>query len=98
MSPSKILIDLCAQHGLPVSLGQKLLPLVERGVNAPEAVRERILALVNRTIEREAKRHQVSVREQSIDDRMLASIAKVVHPWSPPGWLGVEADPDGPEG
>ena len=93
MTPSKILNDLCAQYGLPIALGQRLLPLVTRGVEAAPAVRDRILALVGRTIEREAERYRVSSRERELDSRMLSVLAKVVHPWAPPGWL----DPTSPD-
>ncbi len=87
MNPSKILAALCAHYELPLDKGQKLVPLIRRATEAPEPVKGRILALVNRTLKREAERHKAYLKERDLDERMLGVVAKVVHPWTPPNWL-----------
>ena len=87
MNPLKILTSLCAHFDVPVAKGQKLIPLIERALEAPEPIKGRILSLVKRTLKREAERHQTAQRERELDERMLGVVAKVVHPWTPPNWL-----------
>ena len=89
MTPRKTLEELCALHGLPYALGKRLLPLVDRALNSPDDMRDRILNLVKGTLKREARRFEESKRNRELDDRILGVIAKVVHPWNPPKWLQV---------
>jgi len=87
MNPLTILSSLCAHFDVPVAKGQKLIPLIERALEAPEPIKGRILSLVKRTLKREAERHRAAERERDLDERMLGVVAKVVHPWTPPNWL-----------
>jgi len=84
MNSTNILAGLCAFYDVPVAKAQKLIPLIERAIAAPEPMRGRILSLVKRTLKREAEHHRASTREQELDERMLGVVAKVVHPWTPP--------------
>jgi hypothetical protein len=47
MTPENLLRAMCERHGLPLEYGRRLLPLVRRAMEAPDEVRERILALVD---------------------------------------------------
>jgi len=87
MNPLTILTSLCAHFDVPVSKGRKLIPLIERALEAPEPIKGRILSLIKRTLKREAERHKATQRESALDERMLGVVAKVVHPWTPPNWL-----------
>jgi len=90
MDSELILRQLCERLGLPTDHGARLQPLVERALQAPPDVKDRILALVARRLEREAagrRRGAVSPAEARADDAVLAVIARILHPWSPPDWL-----------
>ncbi len=87
MTPHSILRDLCDRYGLSPAHGERLLPLVERALNAPPGVRERILELVEGNLERESKRLAASAAMDPAERLVLSTVAKVVHNWSPPDWL-----------
>ena len=100
MTPRQHLTDLCDRYGLPHERGERLLPLVERALSAPDGLKKRILGLVEGNLERESKRRQDD-REAELDERMLKVVARLIHSWSAPDWLenwsGRKTPPISPE-
>lgn len=86
MDPTTLLELLCRRHGVTLEFGKRFLPLVERAVQAPEDVRERILKLVEGSLKREGKR-KPRLRDIEDDEELLVLVAKVLDGWAPPGWL-----------
>ena len=84
MIPENLVEALCRRHGLPTSVGTRLVPLVRRALHSPDAIRDRILALVDRNL---AKIAAGQATEDSIwldiDKEVLISVARVLHGWSP---------------
>ena len=84
MTPENLLRSMCERHGLPADYGQRLLPLVRRAMEAPDEVRERILALVDGNL---ANRAQGEADEDEVardlDEDILLAVARVLHGWSP---------------
>jgi len=74
MTPENTLRALCERHQVPYSEGERLLPLVRSALGAPEATRERMLALVERDLQQRVPRG---------DREVLLAVARVLHNWSP---------------
>jgi AcrR family transcriptional regulator len=87
MTPDQILQSLCERYHLPPARAERLIPLIERALQAPPGVRERILELVESNVERESRRKKPSDRELALDERMLGVVARIIHAWNPPDWL-----------
>jgi hypothetical protein len=84
MTPENLLRSMCERHGLPADYGRRLLPLVRKAMDAPDEVRERILALVDGNL---ANRAQGSAELEShlegTDQEVLVAVARVLHDWTP---------------
>lgn len=80
MTPERQLEILCRQHGVPRERGQRLLPLVQRALDAQGHLRERILDVVNGALRADAAElgARATVRE---DDTYLRSIGRLLHDW-----------------
>ena len=87
MTPESLLRSLCDRHGLPYSRAERLLPLVRRALEAPEEVRDRILALVEKNVAEKAlaENKECASEEPRRDreDEMLVAVARVLHGWVP---------------
>jgi hypothetical protein len=84
MNAENLLRALCERHGLPPDYGARLLPLVERALQAPEAVRDRILRLVDVNLKSCAEGrvdHEKLWRD--LDQEVLVAVARVLHHWTP---------------
>jgi hypothetical protein len=84
MNPKRLLRRLCARHGLPWKEGEPLVPLVQRALESPDGVRDRILALVEGNLARRGKGNE-SVQKlfEDLDQEVLLAVAKILHPWKP---------------
>ncbi|MCC7013215.1 MAG: hypothetical protein IT454_11685 [Planctomycetes bacterium] len=80
MSPERKLERLCRRHRVPLSIGQRLLPLVERAARADSELRRRLLDVVEATLARDAE--ELSHAEH-LDERCLIAVASKLHRWSP---------------
>lgn len=94
MNPGRYIDDLCRRYGVSSKFGKRLQPLVERAQDAPPEKQEKILDLVVRSFEQEARRQAERPPEKRIIQRLppgerkaLYSVASVLHQWAPPGWL-----------
>lgn len=90
MDPLRLLRKMCLRHGLPDSEAQRLVPLVQRALDSPESVRDRILGMVETNLAlragvppAQARSHEALFRD--LDDEVLHSVARVLHSWSPSG-------------
>lgn len=79
---------LCTRYGVPLAFAERLRPLLLRAQSAAPDIRRRILELVETSLENEAQRLAL---EQSVvplrRDKNLATIAQLLHDWSPPKWI-----------
>jgi hypothetical protein len=94
MTPENLLRSMCERHGLPAEYGQRLLPLVRRAMEAPDEVRDRLLALVDGNLADHAQsgpsdaedadgaQREVEI-QRDIDEDVLIAVARVLHGWSP---------------
>ena len=89
MDPVRLLQRMCCRHNLPFAEAARLLPLVKRALESPEAVRDRLLKLVEGNLSRRAESTKQDVDVAGVfndlDDEVLTSVAKVLHNWSPSG-------------
>lgn len=84
MTPENWLRSVCERHGLPASYGLRLIPLVRRAMEAPDEVRERILALVEGNLVQRARGESGDpTLMRDLDHEVLLAVAKVLHNWSP---------------
>lgn len=84
MDAERLLQELCARHGVDPSRGARLLPLIRWALRGPEEARERILALVERTLSKGGD--EVKDPRQfndAADQAVLISVAKILHNWTP---------------
>lgn len=94
MTPNEKIDDLCARHDVSASFGRRLLPLVRRAMDSHDEKRERLLDLVERSFVEEALRKRTArkaKRDQPLlgerDRELLRTVAGILHPWEPPGWM-----------
>ena len=66
-----------------------MLPLAERSRKVPPDLRERLLAFIERSFAAEAQRiaTETPVRRDPGEERVLGTVASVLHDWNPPRWL-----------
>ena len=86
MDARNLLLRMCERHQIPFGDASRLLPLVERALNSPHHVRDRILVLVENNLSRKATGHAALTSEKvhgDLDDEVLFSVARVVHNWTP---------------
>ena len=91
MTPDRILTDLAGRYDVPEGFGQRFVPLLQRALEAGPDVRSRILELVERSFVRESERvgrlRAEAERRQSPEWKLVVTVARIVHNWSPPEWL-----------
>ena len=88
MTPENLLRSMCERHGLPADYGRRLLPLVRKAMEAPDEVRERILALVDGNLANRAQggaegEAHVDAHLEGSDHEVLIAVARVLHDWTP---------------
>jgi hypothetical protein len=84
MTPENLLRSMCERHGLPADYGRRLLPLVRKAMEAPDEVRERILALVDGNLANRAQGSaEVEAHLEGSDQEVLVAVARVLHDWTP---------------
>ena len=94
MNPHRFIEEHCRRYGVPLEFGKRLTPLVERANSSPAEKKARILDLVTRSFEQEARRAEdrqeptpPSRRLSPGERKILLTVASILHAWSPPGWL-----------
>ena len=86
MDARSLLLRMCDRHHIPFGDASRLLPLIERALNSPTHVRDRILVLVENNLSRKATGTAAATTERvyrDLDEEVLVSVAKVVHNWAP---------------
>ncbi len=84
MDPVRLLRRMCARHGLPYDQVEQLVPLVQRALEAPDEVRDRILTLIEGNLARRAASQEcVEKLFQDLDQEVLISVARILHAWNP---------------
>jgi len=79
---------LCQRYGVPLSFGERLLPLLQRAQEATPDIRERILQLVETSFEQEAQRLALlQLARRPAQDENLCTLAALLHEWAPPRWI-----------
>jgi len=84
MTPELTLRALCKRNQVPYSDGEPLLPIVRRALQAPDAARDRILALVEDNLR--LRGQGVAGREKlalDLEQEILLAVARLLHDWSP---------------
>jgi len=88
MDPRRLLIRMCTRHGLSTRYGFRLLPLVEKALESPAIVRDKILTLVEANLAgRQQGKSDVSSLFRELDDEVLISVAQLLHDWTPTGHI-----------
>lgn len=88
MDSRRLLQRICRRHGLPYDDATRLLPILRRAIQSPAEVRDRLLQVVERSLARRAGsagRYPQDAVFRDLDDELLASVAQVLHVWSPSG-------------
>ena len=89
MDAQRLLRRMCERHRLPFERAETLLPLIERALISPDAVRDRILALVDTNLSKQkdgdSPGSTLSAVERDLDEEVLVSVAKVMHNWAGKG-------------
>jgi len=80
MTPERKLEVLCRQHGVPRERGQRLLPLVQRALDAQGQLRERILEVVTAALRADAAELAAKAGAK-LDDTCLRSVGRLLHDW-----------------
>lgn len=86
MDARSLLQRMCERHDLPFGEASRLLPLIERALNSPHHVRDRILVLVENNLARRATGSAAATTGQvhrDLDEEVLISVAKVLHNQTP---------------
>ena len=84
MDAERLLQELCARHGVDAGRGARLLPLIRWALRGPEDARERILALVERTLSKGGPEVKDQKQFNDAADRaVLISVARILHSWTP---------------
>lgn len=83
MSAENLVRALCARHGLPAEAGTPYLPLVRKALLSTDGTRERVLRLVDEALAERADVLAGGLRDAAGDDRVMVSVARVLHGWSP---------------
>ncbi len=83
MTPERQLEILCRQHGVPRERGQRLLPLVQRALDAQGHLRERILEVVTAALRADAAELGVQ-KAARLEDTCLRSVGRLLHDWPRP--------------
>lgn len=87
MNPQRLLRRMCRRHSLPYGDAHRLLPLVQRALNSPRTVRDRLLVLVegNLSVKSESKNSGEQYLFLDLDHEVLLSVASVLETWEPSG-------------
>jgi len=86
MDARNLLQRMCDRHALPYMEASRLLPLIERALNSPHHVRDRILVLVENNLARKATgtiSRTTQEVQRDLDDEVLVSVARVLHNQTP---------------
>jgi len=82
--PTRKLAQLCRRHGLPDSLGERFLPLMQRAAGARADLRGRVIELVDRQLRGLAEERATARRLSAIrDEACLQALAPLLHAWQP---------------
>jgi len=104
MEAEILLSRLCARHGVDPTQGARLLPLVRWALQGPRESRERILQVVEASLQSGEQPGEGRTREleQAAERAVLVAVARVLHTWRPEEnllnlGLGRDAAADGEE-
>ena len=85
MNPREVLAELCRRHQLSASTGAPLLPLLELAARAEGAARQRMVAIAEATLAREAARRAADRELAHVgDEQCLRAMARALHGWRAP--------------
>lgn len=79
MTPDRQLEILCRRHGVPRERGARLLPLVQRALEAHGSLRQRILDVVAATLRRDAEDQARAA--SPAEDTCLRAVGRLLHDW-----------------
>jgi hypothetical protein len=86
MNPDSLARSLCERHGLPTEHADLLLPLLRKTVQAPDAVRDRILEILEANLKQVASGKAAPDKIWiDLDHEVLVAVARVIHKWTPSG-------------
>ncbi|MCZ6596502.1 MAG: hypothetical protein O7B99_02570 [Planctomycetota bacterium] len=87
--PQEYIDGLCRRHGVRAAFGERMLPLAKRSRKVAPDLRKRLLAFIERSFAAEAQRvaAEQPARRNPAEQRLLGTVASVLHDWNPPRWL-----------
>ncbi|HJO25753.1 MAG TPA: hypothetical protein QF730_00765 [Planctomycetota bacterium] len=84
MNPSRLLRNMCLRHGVPPGDVRSLIPVIQKALDAPAWVRDRILTIVEGNLaERSAGEADEEALAQDLDRELLYAVAAMLHGWDP---------------
>ena len=69
---------LCRRHGVPLAIGARLLPLLERAEQSNADVRRKLIAVIEATLACDADAIR---RREEQEQRYLIAVAAALHAW-----------------
>lgn len=96
MTPRERIRDLCQRYGVSAAFGERMLPLAERAQEVRPDLQERLHAFLERSfvaqaeveaLEAKADRASPWTPASPAEDRLVRTVAGVLHGWEPPRWL-----------
>ena len=80
MNPSRLLRNMCLRHGVPPGDVRSLIPVIQKALDAPAWVRDRILTIVEGNLaERSAGEADEEALAQDLDRELLYAVAAMLH-------------------
>jgi hypothetical protein len=96
MTPRERIRDLCQRYGVSSAFGERMLPLAERAEDVRPDLRARMHAFIERSFLAQAETEAREAAAEAAspwtpadpeEERLVRTVASVLHEWEPPRWL-----------
>ena len=75
---------MCLRHGIPPGSVRSLVPVIQKALDAPAWVRDRILSIVEGNLaERADEQADEEALAHDLDRELLYAVAAMLHGWEP---------------
>ncbi|MAE27712.1 MAG: hypothetical protein CMJ87_01845 [Planctomycetes bacterium] len=75
---------MCLRHGVPPAEVRSLIPVIQKALDAPAWVRDRILTIVESNLaERSSGQADEEALAMDLDRELLYAVAAMLHGWEP---------------
>jgi hypothetical protein len=96
MSPTERIRDLCQRYNVSQAFGDRMLSFAERAQVVEPELRDRLHAFLERSFVAQAQVEQEEAKADRAvkwtaaspaEERLVCTVAGVLHGWQPPRWL-----------